>query len=199
MDGVRFTSQDDRPALIGDKFTTTEAPKYKFNFYMELKFRYNAPMHQGSNNVQTNLFALKQASRITPVINYADANYYGYRTKVATRIDFSVLNISLYDDSSGRSHDILEKYMQAVSPITQVGNAQAVRNSQTVGALYDGNELGVIDHIKITQFHLQGETKYTYFNPKIANVMLDELDMTASDVSTVTFSLVYDAYRIDKS
>ena len=200
MDGVRLSGAPNRPATIRDGFADRDAPKYKFNFYMELKFRsaYPQPKHSGASSVTSNLFALKQASRVTPVINYADVNYYGFRTKVATKVDFSVLNIILYDDSSNRSHDILEKYMEAVSPITQVNNAQEVRDSQTIKSLYDGSELGVIDHIKITHFHLQGETKYTYFNPKISNVMLDELDMTASDVTTVSFAMVYDAFKIEQ-
>lgn len=196
IDTVRLTDGESGAALIPDKFTTTEAPKYKFNYYFNIKFRYNPPKHEGGNTIGDNYFAIKQASRLTPVINYSDANYYGFRTKVANKTDFSVINVTFYDDSSGRAHDIFEKYMSVVSPITLTNNANNVVYSQTIGPLRNGNELGLIDHIRITHYHNHGETEYKYLNPKISNIMLDELDMTTSDVSTVTLSFLYDSFHV---
>lgn len=199
IDFVRLTDGQLGVATIGDKFTTTESPKYKFNFYVKFNFRYNAPQEQGSDEVGSNLLAVKQASRLTPVINYQDVNYYGFRTKVATKVDFSVVNLTFYDDCSGRSHLLFEKYMQAVSPITNIDNANALKDSQTIGPLSDGNELGLIETIEVNHFHKQGKTKYVYMNPKITNIMLDELDMSTSDVTLVTLSFAYDSFNIQNS
>lgn len=196
IDFVRLTDSQLETATIGDKFTTSESPKYKFTFYVKFKFRHNAPKHSGGDTANSNLLAIKQASRLTPVINYHDANYYGFRTKVATKVDFSVVNLTFYDDSSGRSHDIFEKYMQEVSPITNIENANAVSDSQTIGPLRNGSELGLIDNIEVYHYHKGGTTLYKYMNPKIVNIMLDELDMSVSDVTLVTLSFAYDAFNI---
>lgn len=196
---VKLTdSQDGTSANIQDKFTTTESPKYKFNFYVKFNFRYAAPAHQGHDSMQSNKLPIKQSSRLTPIIIYQDANYYGFRTKVATKVDFSIINLTFYDDCTGRSHELFEKYMQAVSPITSVTDANAVVDSQSIGPLLDGNELGVIKDIEVSHFHKKGRTIYTYMNPKITNIMLDELDMSVSDVTLVTMSFAYDSFNIRK-
>jgi len=187
---------------IQDKFASNEAPKLKFNFFLKFEFRSINPGRQtsGELNLETNYLPIKTSGRITPVITYKDVNFYGYRSKVATRTDFSVLNVTLYDDTSNRSHSIIEAYMNAVSPLANAGGPErsTLSTLSTIGELDNGSELGVIK--KITLLHVgnggASRTQYEFFNPKISNIIADELDMTASEVSLINMAFVYDGYKI---
>jgi len=186
---------------VRDRFATDDSPKLKFNYFVKFDFRYAAPAanSQGGLNLNSNYLALKQTGRITPIITYADVNYYGFRTKVATRTDFSVFNMTLYDDSANRAHSIIDAYMEAVSPLTTVTDPGLVREQQTIGALQSGSELGVIKEITVKQKSINQDTTYRFYNPKITNIMADELDMTVSDASTISMSFVFDGYNVIKS
>lgn len=184
---------------IPDSFANTQTPKYKFNFLIKFEFRSFSARHTGSEDVMTNEFAVKQMGRPNPVINYQDVNYYGFRTKVPTRIDFSVFNVSFYDDGEGRSHSIFEEYMKAISPLVRIENSKNVQGAQTIIELPDDDFLGPIDHIDLIHFHQGKDTIYRFHNPKITNFLLDELDMTQSEVSSVSMAFVYDAFHMIKS
>lgn len=186
---------------INDKFASTESPKLKFNFFVAFTFRSNSPGLQslGGLSLTSNWLALKQTGRITPVINYTDVNYYGYRTKVATKTDFSVLNISMYDDSMNRAHSIVDTYMEAVSPLTTRENAVDVKDYQTIGVLQQGSEMGIIQHIDVLHTSIRENTLYRFHNPKITNILTDELDMTTSDTATISMSFTFDGYKVTKT
>lgn len=188
-------------ADIQDKFATTESPKLKFNHYVRFKFRSSSPGGEslGGLSYRTNFLALRQTGRITPVIHYEDTNYYGYRTKVAVRTDYSAFNMTLYDDSANRAHSIIDAYMEAVSPLANAPSAVGTQGLQTITALENGSQLGIIEKIEVLHTSINQNTKYTLFNPKITNILLDELDMTASDVTSITMSFVFDGYRVDKT
>lgn len=180
--------------LIPDDFARTEIPKFKFAFFVQFKFRQNAPDHEGTNAWSTNRFAIRQAGRPTPVIEYQPANYYGYRTQVATKITFNTFNISFYDDGNNRAHSLFYNYLQAISPITRYDNASMLDGKRTIGPI--DNRHGVLDHIIVYHNHQGVATEYKYLNPKITNVMLDELDMTTSEVATVNMTFNYDSVYI---
>lgn len=195
-----FPGTGDGSSDIQDKFASSDSPKLKFNYFVRFHFRYATPPREslGHTTLKSNYLALKQTGRITPVIQYADVNYYGFRTKVATKTDFSVLNMTLYDDSANHAHSIVDSYMEAVSPLTTSESANRVENLQTIGALQDSSELGVIREIEILHTSLNQNTQYRFYNPKITNILMDELDMTVSDTTNITMSFVYDGYKVDK-
>lgn len=185
--------------VIPDSFANSETPKYKFNFTIKFKFRDGISAYDGGSlEVEDNGFAVRQMGRPSPIVNYQDVNYYGFRTKVATRVDFSVFNVSFYDDGPGRAHKIFEEYMKAISSIVTVANASTLpfSGTQTIKELPDSNFLGPIEHVELKHFHQKKETIYRFQNPKITNFMLDELDMTQSEVSSVSLAFVYDSFYI---
>lgn len=120
--------QDERN--IGDDFGGRDAPKLKFNFTMTLGFRRNREEglndytarggNTGSDDFRFMTFALKQASRPNPSITYQDINFYNYRTKVATRMDYGTMNLTFYDDSNNNAHYFYEYYLKSVSPIANL-------------------------------------------------------------------------------
>jgi len=197
---------------IMDKFAESESPKLKFNFFVRFEFRSDGEaVHSSSRggglNLVTNLLAIKHATRINPNIEYKDVNFYGYRTKVATKTEFGDLTLTFYDDSSNRSHTIIDAYMEAVSPLVNTGQLANVTGSsknfleerQTIGALRNGSELGIIDKIEIVHEGVNTLTKYRYANPKITTINTDDLDMTISDVNTISMTFTYDAYSVEKT
>lgn len=187
---------------IKDRFATDDAPKLKFNHFAQFKFR--SPLSgsvpresRGGLTLQSNFLPLKQTGRINPIINYADVNYYGFRTKVATKTDFSTFNMTLYDDSANRTISIVKAYMEAVSPIVNASNANDIETRQTIGALENASRLGVIEEITVKHTSWKLETIYHFYNPKITNIMTDELDMTVTDVANISMTFVFDSYNIE--
>jgi len=190
---------------ILDKFATTESPKLKFNFFVKFTFRSDGEEVTQNNadgglNLVTNLLPVKHSSRLNPNIEYTDVNFYGYRTKVATKTEFGNLSLSFYDDSSNRSHTIIDAYMEAVSPLASApsSNASVLGERQTIGALRNGSELGIIDKIELVHEGVGTLTTYTYANPKIIDIAADDLNMTVSEASTIAITFTYDAYKVDK-
>lgn len=190
---------------ITDKFATTESPKLKFNFFVTFSFRSDGEEVQsiraeGGRDLVTNQLPVKHATRINPTIEYTDVNFYGYRSKVATKTEYGDVTFTFYDDSSNRVHTIIDTYMEAVSPLvsTPSGNKSALEERQTIGALRNSSELGIINYIELLHEGVGSSTKYTYFNPKIKNIVADDLDMTISEVATIAMTFTYDTYRVDK-
>lgn len=184
---------------IQDGFANDETPKYKFNFYLQFNFRTGFTGHQGGLSIEDNYFAIRQMGRPSPIVQYADINYYGFRTKVATRTDFGVFNVTFYDDGTGRAHNIFETYMETISPIVRKPDADDISDSQTIGELPNFAGLGPIKNIILLHTHQGRDTKYIFQNPKITNFLLDELDMTQSEVTSVSMAFVYDSYHVLES
>lgn len=125
-------SGGDGDAPVVDAFTTIKRPKLKFNFTVSLKFR--PPI---GNRLQTSMttndltdivtFAIKQASRPIPTVNYVDVNFYNYRTKVATKMDYGTMQVTFYDDVGNIAHNIYESYLKGISPIANIPPESADR------------------------------------------------------------------------
>lgn len=195
---------------IVDDFAGADAPKLKFNFTISLEYntelagRLN-PASFGSDDPYSIAFGIKQTTRPSPNIIYEDVNFYNFMTKIATKVDFGVMTVTLYDDRNNRAHDIFKNYMEIVSPATERDRSQAPildrfgqSTSSLLGPLQNGERHGPIKNIRITHFtnSLGRKVIYDFLNPKIQNVTPDELDMTQSDVSTITFTFVYDTYNV---
>lgn len=226
-----------------DDFAGADHPKYKFMYTVSFNYRSsildtiragtspeNARAMQGANTLKEIAFGLKTASRPNPTVAYQDVNFYNYRTKIATKIDFGTLNLTFYDDVNNRAHDIVAAYLKTISPIARVSNPAYANFLDTlgispmeddpdvsgIGILANGEEAGLINSITITH-HLPIQysssatesnsvmntkvfpaVRYIFFNPKIININLDDLDMTQSDTSTVSMTLTYDSVYMDK-
>jgi hypothetical protein len=114
---------EDNPVV--DSFASIRRPKLKFNFTVTFKFRYPLS-NELQNSMTTNgltdevTFAIKQASRPNPIVSYQDVNFYNYRTKVATKMDFGTVQLTFYDDVGNVAHNIFESYLKALSPIANL-------------------------------------------------------------------------------
>jgi len=109
---------------IPDDMADGEAPKLKFNFTVEFAFRDNDPevqndviKHPGYEEPYDNKFAVLKVTRPNPTVNYHKANFYNFRTNVATNVDYGTVNVVFYDDASNRAHDIFDQYFTLLSPV----------------------------------------------------------------------------------
>lgn len=202
----------DQPAGISGR------PKLRFLFTASFIFRNGALQRQiegaegnlvGNDDMARMAFQLKQATRPNISVNYVDTNFYGYRTKIATKTDYGVVNLSFYDDPSDKAHSILTSYLRTISPISRVSNANLLGSSpfrtNTIGALQNSAALGPLEMIRVNHFYLGPDNDkrivykkdvYEYLNPKLQNFTYDELDMSVSDVNTITMSFNFDTVYI---
>ena len=201
INGIKTGKSD-----TADDFGGSDAPKQKFTYTVEFRFRSGLGI-KGSDVMEQMDFGVKTTTRPSPIVNYVDVNYYNFRTKVATRVDYGAITMTFYDDIKNKAHDIFEHYIKTISPIANLNREQASlldtlgqspNGSASVGPL-NTNRHGIIQSIRIT--HHTGDTKvhYDYLNPKITTMTLDDLDMTTSEASTITFNFNYDSVNIVKA
>lgn len=202
--------------LIPDDFGGLDKPKLKFNYTMRITYGTalftKAPI--GALDATTLDFGVRQFTRPNINVVYEDVNYYNFMTKVATKVDFGVITVTLYDDNKNRAHSLFQNYMEYISPLThyQMDGSLLDRKGMefsddgyaaTLGKLDQADKNGPILKIELRHHHntvlKPGEdyTDYIFRNPKIQNVVLDEVDATQSDVNTISFTFLYDSYNID--
>lgn len=186
-------------------------PKLKFLWTVNFEFREDFPESfkresGGTFSQLTNPLPIKAATRPNPTINYSDANFYGVRTKVATKTDFGQATITMYDDVKNRAHDILELYLKAVSPSTGTPQGDALYYEpftySTIGALAEQSQLGLFTKINVRHYYISDAgyeyINYGYINPKIVNFTFDDLDMTVSEASTISLTFNFDTVTISR-
>lgn len=205
-------------AGIPDKFATTESPKLKFLFTVQFFPRGSLRLpDNGSTDMNTLIFPLKRATRPNISMTYQNINMYNYRTQVLTKIEYggSPASITFYDDVTNRSLGVVVNYLTMISPISNqtINNASLLADdpdgSASVGSMEastgstSGDEYGPLQAIRVAHHSIDPTnpnniitTYYDYLNPKIININLDELEMSASEVSMVEFSFVYDSVNI---
>lgn len=203
---------------IANDFSGIGAPKLKFLFTAEFGIRTGNELtnaNAGSKSMELIQYDLKSATRPNITINNEDANYYGYRTKVATRTNFGTVRLTFYEDSFNNASGFIWKYLNSVSPLTNVkssgidtiGNTPiGIADGATgVGALPTSSVDGPLQYIKVYHYYSGGGyekggvTEYTYFNPKVESIEFDELDMSSSDASTVSITFAADAITLSNS
>lgn len=191
---------------IATNFSLLEgAPKSKFLFTAEFQFR-NGNVDKGNEQREIIKYALKTAGRPSPQYNYEDVNFYNYRTQVLTKVTYGTVTIGLYDDAPGLALNLYKAYMSELSPAASATAAQAGSlskgNATSVAPLQ--NKYGVIDHIKVHHYFANGggtsggQTTFTYLNPKIQTITMDELDMSSSEPSTIQITFVYDSVNVEE-
>lgn len=213
----------DSTFLTATDFGGLDAPKSKFMFTMVVGVRNDAfEADPGSENLTEIEYALKTASRPAPNFEFQDVNYYNYRTKVQTRVDYGTFTIVMYDDQRDKANDLFVNYLKSVSPIANLpgsfsdnlgkedlddfsfSNRSGSSNYSSAGVL--ASPRGHLAYIKIYHYYYKssgGELEpeavvYEYLNPKVSAVQYDELSMSDSDPSTISITFNFDSVHIRK-
>jgi hypothetical protein len=192
---------------IPDNMASTELPKLKFNFTIQIYPRAGSYPTLGNTNPEFMDFQLKTATRPNINVNLVDVNFYNFRSKVATKIDYGTITVSFYDDPLNRAHSLFTDYFGILSPVfsrtrEQANNLdrQGPGGAASVGPLPNSARNGLLSAIAVgQQYQVAGqfrETIYNYLNPKIQSVDLGELDMSVSDANLVSITYSYDSVNI---
>src|SRR5690606_19124328 len=142
------------------------------------------------------------------------------RYKVATRVDYGTVTVTFYDDNKNSAPRVFEEYLKRVSPIAnrKSGNSYYARDPlndgqnvlqawASLGPLPQSAADGLIRTMRVSHYYhstyndTEGDHSvihYDYINPKIQQFIWDELDMSQSDVSTISATFVYDSVNITR-
>ena len=197
-------------ALIVHDFGHIDRPKLSFLFTAEFGISY-AGADRGSRDMEVIAYDLKSASRPQMSFNLEDVNFDGYRAKVATRLSFGTIKLTFYEDSLNTANDLIWKYIQEVSPLTNLGSKRGenivtsdenIRNgANTVGALRFAD--GPLSWLKVHHHYVRENgrktTTYTCSNPKIESVEYSDLDMTSSEATTISVTFTVEAINVTES
>ena len=201
-----------RVADIADTgFASGSHPKLKFNFTVDMEFRIpieGTSSLVGSNKMEGLNIPLKTATRPSPTITYTDMNYYNYRTKIATKTDYGMCSLTFYDDADDKVQSLYKAYLNNASPISNLTSNMELDRIPDVpfgqlssfGKMPSNAANGLIRVIRLHHFYYRKNkfmrTTYTCMNPKINAFQPDELNMSDSDVSSITLEFNYDGLNI---
>lgn len=204
--GITRDGESGDATLIATDFAGAAPIRSKFLFAVEFELRANIGLtNTGTDDLALIEYDLKTAGRPSININQEDVNYYGYRTKVATRMNYGTVQLSFYEDALNNANGLLWKYINAISPISTRTVEPSSKHStdvnidatqQTIGPLPGDARDGIFKSMKVYHYSPSGDrylkTTYTYLNPKLETASYDELDMSTSDASTVTLVFTVD-------
>ena len=194
----------------------------KFKFLFVVEFHFN-PAYQKLVDVSP-AYVVKTADRPSIQYEYEDINMYNFHTKVAKRSSFAPLTMSFYDDEQNHATAFYNAMMRLMSPVTNVAtsffleedgmnfgdlkNTQIGRDAETQGiAAYQhsasigpmlGTNTSIIEAITLHHVYMGGKrvNRYTFHRPRVINMTLDQMDMTAGEVSELRLEFAYDSIEI---
>lgn len=191
---------------VADDFAGYDSPKYNFNYTIQFILARDLELDEvGNTEMEQMKFAVKHATRPKITIEYQDINYYNFRTRVATRTDYGVASIIFYEDNKNRATNILKKYLNTVSPVSNFKSSNdmdrvGMGETASIGPL-SADRHGPITSIILTHHYYDGyapaRTTYTYRNPRFVSIEFGDLDMTTSEVATVGLIFNYDTVNVE--
>jgi hypothetical protein len=199
------------------------APKYKFLFVVQ--FICNE-QYQDLNELDF-AFVVKRSTRPTTTFVMEDVNYYNFRTKHITKVEFSDMDMAFHDDNNNLATRFYSAYTKAMSPISNVvglydpeeygmdftssvlspNNNQRPIENNIPSSYYTASRGPLAGYIKniiqeIRLFHVfdygQKMNVFRFFNPRITSFDLDEVDMSIGDEgSQINMKFNYDSVYVD--
>lgn len=201
------------------------APKYKFLFVIQFVPSAAYASLASDLGPLDMAFVVKRSTRPSPKFHEEDVNYYNYRSKVITKVEFSEMQMSFHDDNLNTTMQFYDAYMRAMSPIAnidersmssmeqsgmdfgdnvlkekQIRNAIAANAYAATHGLLAGNEKSVFKEIRMYHIYDWGHhmNVWRFLNPQITQMTLDEVDMSiGSEGCNLDVSFVYDSVYLD--
>lgn len=188
---------------LGDPAFTSVRPKYLFQvrFYI-------------SSNPELQDIARTMTTRVRTVelpkysVESEIVNAWNLRQVVHTRVNFEPISISFNDTIDNTVQRFVSSYMNSISGNFVESQAGIRTGFDDFGIkLRDAGQDCIIDKIEIIRFHGADETKEnlqktattTLWRPKIVDIQHDNLDYSASEAVTWTFSLRYESITYTES
>lgn len=192
------------------------APKHKFMFVVQ--FVFNSGYSAMAGNEMS--FVVKKSTRPEIKWPHDDVNFYNFRSKVPTKTEYSEMSMTFIDDMQNASTKFYSTYLRAMSPVANMGTNDMLLNPEEVGQ--DFSDLGgfrppqfyvlpmnsysaslgpladdnkqILKSIRLFHIYDGGRLMnvYQFLNPRITTLSMDELDMSSSEGTEVSFNFNYD-------
>jgi hypothetical protein len=192
----------------------TRAPKYKFSFLVG--FKMHPAYSQLSNMVRGMGLVIKTATRPDIKFEMEEANYYNFRTNVITKTIPDEMKMTFYDDLTNNVTSFYTECLHALSPITNVNskpfdeleisgmlatnNKNDPNHTASLGRLAGDSKQTLFESISIYHIFNYGSDVniYTFYNPRITLLSLDDLDMAdGNNLNEMTMSFKYDYLNVE--
>jgi hypothetical protein len=188
-------------------------PKYKNLFVIQFIVQEGSVFDQLKDQggiLKPVQFIVKRTTRPNITFQTEDANLYNYRTKVVTKTEYQEMDVAFIDDQKNYTTQFFKILLEYFSPASRIPKANGHQWKDT-GMKFDADSsasLGILPNNQITIFsefvlyHVYGwgqyVNKYHFHNPKITNLVFDDVDMYATDTGNeVQLKFVYDAVHIE--
>ena len=166
---------------------------------------------------QNTAFVVKNSTRPNVEFDYEEVNMYNFWTKIPKRTIYQPMTMRFYDDNKNSANYFYNSYLRAMSPIANKGGHDwkyIDPEFYQKGSMYDDGDytasLGPLDDnapnliSSIQLYHIYGYGQwlniYTFYNPKITNLELDDLDMADSGAgSEMSFQFAYDGLHVESA
>ena len=210
--GIFTPSKEDKPKKCwatpyAEALAFRFSPKQKFLFIVE--FNYNDDFaHALSDIGKYTAFVVKTSTRPYVHFEYEDLNVYNFRTRYPKRTVYDPMSMTFYDDSNNSSMEFFHSYLNLMSPISNAGVVndefessgmgwdKNLWTSASLGVLPGNNgNINVLNSINLYHVYDFGlhVNRYSFYNPKILEINLDDLDMASSDTNSIAIQFAYDA------
>lgn len=186
-------------------FAETSAPKTVFMFTVEFEFR-DSIANTGNKELNKIEYDLKSVSRPNISFEHQDLNFYNYRAKINTKVNFGQLKMSMFEDNRGTSSDLTWALVHHISPVTNEPVAISTDSGVGVEPLYNGRRSlqgggvgtmqyadGPIKGIRLYHYYRKQDgsvwrTVYTYTNPLLERIEFTELNMSSNEPSIINLT-----------
>lgn len=202
------------------------APKYKFLFVVQfIPESGYGPLGSQDFGPLDMAFTVKKSTRPGFNIQTEDVNYYNFRSKVQTKVEFQEMSMSFHDDQMNFAMQFYKSYTMAMSPITAneslesdiaeqrgmdfIGNTLKANQilSSIPASSYTASKGTLADDRKqifkeIRLYHIfdfgNRMNVHRFFNPRITSLSLDEVDMSVgTEGNELSLSFAYDSFFLD--
>jgi len=212
------TIADKVKAYAIDRAYSSIHPKFKFLYVIQFEFTKNFTEFADDANFMA--FAVRSASRPTVSVEYEDVNMYNFKTKIPKYSEYQPATMTFYDDQSNKTTTFYKKYIEALIPNARMKQGtqdqyestsfnfssrsnDSQHNSSSLQALPTlaggTSDNNIIKSIKL--FHIwnwgQNLNIYHYFNPKISEINIGDLDMDSIEVTEIEIQFSYDGVYIE--
>lgn len=152
-------------------------------------------------------FLIKKFDKPKTTIEYEEVNFYNFFSQVPKRSKFSNVTMVLHDDIKNESMNFIVSYLRRVCPIFnqeqsmnfEENGLEFQNTNSSYGLHTTTSALNIIHSIKIFDIYNGSRTMdvYTFNNPKITEVSMDDWEMESLDGREITIDFVYDNWYVD--
>lgn len=178
-------------------------PKFRYAFIAQINL-----YGEYQRDIPTSCaFLIKKFDKPKTTIEYEEVNFYNFFSQVPKRTKFSPITLNLHDDIKNESMNFIVSYLRRICPIF---NQEQSMNFEEHGMEFQNanssyglhtttSALNIIQSIKVFDIYNGSRTMdvYTFNNPKITEISLDDWNMESMDPTEVTLDIVYDNWYVN--